>query len=56
MYLTGKRESVLYGGEEQSQGRKKNRGRVQEDGLPAASANCSEKQVFSSQVQEKLLF
>lgn len=55
MSLTGKRESVLYGGEEQSRGRK-NRGRVQEDGLPAASANCSEKQVFSSQVQVKLLF
>lgn len=35
---------------------RKNRGRVQEDGLPAASANCSEKQVFSSQVQVKLPF
>lgn len=55
MSLTGKRESVLYGGEEQSQGEEEQR-RVQEDGLPAASANCSEKQVFSSQVQEKLLF
>lgn len=35
---------------------RKDRGGVQEDGLCAANANCSEKQVFSSQVQAKLLF
>lgn len=55
MSLTGKRESVPYGGEEQSQGEEEKRWSV-EGWTAAVSANCSEKQVFSSQVQAKLLF